>query len=713
MRIASRPKLICRLTHLGLASLVGLAACGLLLLLAAGRVRPAQAAPAAGTIVVTTTIQAAINGAANGDTILIHAGRYTESLTLNKPVSLTAFGDGPVTIVAVTGQRVLTVTGPSITNSTVISGLTFTGGNSASAGGGIRVANSASPLLHSLVITNNRSANNGGGLAVDLPGSLTLVNTEVLSNSAQFSGGGVWSTGGAAVNGGRLEGNQALAGSGGGLMVFDADLAVTGTAFLSNTVADDGAGLYQFGTARSTRLTGATLQGNTSPRRGGGAYVEGALTLDNVSVVSNTATLEGGGVYARGTAVITSGAFLRNQVLTGASLGGGLLVSGTATISGTQLISNTAEGPFLAGARGGQGGGLYANSALTVNGAEFIGNRAGDRGGGALAQAGAALSGGLFQSNRCFDSLCSGGGLLVTGTVRITATQFLTNRAEFDGGGLFATGALTVTSGYFQGNQCTNTCKGGGLRAQSTLLLSDTQFLSNIVRLAGGGAAVTGPATVLGGWFEGNRCTLAACSGGGLSAEDQVGITGTIFLGNQAVSNGSALVHHNGTGRLVNVLFASNIVTGGSVLRLSSFGAVTLLHVTVATPTLANGQAIVAASGPVYITNTIITSHTVAISTTGSASAAVNYSLLFGNTDNYRGSLSIGGNVSGLDPRFSNPAAGDYHLTPSSPAVHAGLGGTGVSTDFEGDPRPLGPQVDIGYDEEDRLLRFFVALIWR
>jgi hypothetical protein len=279
---------------------------------------------------------------------------------------------------------------------------------------------------------------------------------------------------------------------------------------------------------------------------------------------------------------------------------------------------------------------------------------------------------------------------------------------------LFATGALTVTSGYFQGNQCTNTCKGGGLRAQSTLLLSDTAFVSNTVLLSGGGAAALGAMTVLGGQFEGNRCTLAACSGGGLSAEDQLGITGTVFLRNRAVNNGSALVHINGTGRLVNVLFASNIVTGGSVLRLSSFSTVTLLHVTVATPTLANGQAISATGGPVHITNTIITSHSVAINKTGIPNAAVNYSLLFGNTDNFLGSLNIGGqNVLGFDPRFSNPAAGDYHLTPSSPAVHAGLGGTGVSTDFEGDPRPLGPQVDIGYDEEDRLLRFFVALVWR
>jgi pectin methylesterase-like acyl-CoA thioesterase len=74
------------------------------------------------------SIQACIDAANDGDTILIAAGRYTESLTLSKPVSLTGENRDTTIIHAIAGQRVLTVTGATISTTVVISGLTFTGG---------------------------------------------------------------------------------------------------------------------------------------------------------------------------------------------------------------------------------------------------------------------------------------------------------------------------------------------------------------------------------------------------------------------------------------------------------------------------------------------------------------------------------------------------------------------------------------------------------
>ena len=54
---------------------------------------------------------------------------------------------------------------------------------------------------------------------------------------------------------------------------------------------------------------------------------------------------------------------------------------------------------------------------------------------------------------------------------------------------------------------------------------------------------------------------------------------------------------------------------------------------------------------------------------------------------------------------FTNPASGDYHLTPSSPAVDAGLASfssrSAPSSDLEGTPRPFGPAHDVGADETD------------
>ena len=62
----------------------------------------------------------------------------------------------------------------------------------------------------------------------------------------------------------------------------------------------------------------------------------------------------------------------------------------------------------------------------------------------------------------------------------------------------------------------------------------------------------------------------------------------------------------------------------------------------------------------------------------------------------------VDGNLS-QDPLFVNPATGDYHLGPGSPALDTG-DPSGVPpappVDYDGQTRPLGNGVDIGADEE-------------
>lgn len=53
------------------------------------------------------------------------------------------------------------------------------------------------------------------------------------------------------------------------------------------------------------------------------------------------------------------------------------------------------------------------------------------------------------------------------------------------------------------------------------------------------------------------------------------------------------------------------------------------------------------------------------------------------------------------DPAFVDPSAWDYHLTAGSAAIDAGVD-AGVTTDIDGDPRPIGAGVDIGADEYRR-----------
>jgi len=65
--------------------------------------------PYPGLAPCNTTLQACIDGSANGDSINIAPGFYNTSVTLNKAVSLIGAGVGSTFIQALSSQRVVTV----------------------------------------------------------------------------------------------------------------------------------------------------------------------------------------------------------------------------------------------------------------------------------------------------------------------------------------------------------------------------------------------------------------------------------------------------------------------------------------------------------------------------------------------------------------------------------------------------------------------------
>lgn len=52
------------------------------------------------------------------------------------------------------------------------------------------------------------------------------------------------------------------------------------------------------------------------------------------------------------------------------------------------------------------------------------------------------------------------------------------------------------------------------------------------------------------------------------------------------------------------------------------------------------------------------------------------------------------------DPLFVAPDVGDVHLAPGSPAIDAGAGIPGLTTDRDGEPRPQGAAIDVGAFED-------------
>jgi hypothetical protein len=128
------------------------------------------------------TIQAGINAAKNGDTVLVSPGKYVENINFNGKAITVMSAEGPkITIIdGGTVAPVVVFTTNEDTHS-VVNGFTLQNGQ-----GGISI-NSASPTLINNVIKNN-TALNGGGIGV-VDGSPVIAGSLIGGNSAQFGGG--------------------------------------------------------------------------------------------------------------------------------------------------------------------------------------------------------------------------------------------------------------------------------------------------------------------------------------------------------------------------------------------------------------------------------------------------------------------------------------------------------------------------------------------
>lgn len=362
------------------------------------------ARPLAGTIPCSGSIQSCIDAAQDGDTIVVAAGTYTESLTLGKPVSLTGAGSASTVIWALSGQRVLTVTGDAISNTVIISGLTFAGGDVSNGflypdncGGGILISDTAQPLIQNVVITASQ-AYRGGGLCT--ASALNLIGTRLFSNTAVNAGGGIYALNAViALSGGSLERNSCPANGCAGAGLYADGLIADGARFIGNIGEANGGGAQVL----EATLVGAYFEGNRCTHSScyGGGIAAIALNLSGTQFINNRAKSGGAGAYASDTASIFGGRFESNRLTRSTGMGGGLN-AGSLILTGTVFVKNSA------GAGPGVGGGLYA---LT-----------------------ATLTGGQFQINNGY---AGGGGLYVSGALTVNNSLFFDNTAS-DGGGLYA-----------------------------------------------------------------------------------------------------------------------------------------------------------------------------------------------------------------------------------------------------------------------------------
>ena len=137
------------------------------------------------------SIQAAINAATPGATILVAPGTYTENLTLNKSLTLRGNQAGvsacgrsaSESIVTAASGTLLTLVSGSA--GSVIDGFTFSGG--------ARGIESGSGPLNNIQILNNRVVGfTGNGIFLNDPGTDITVNQNSIDGSSKTGGGGLF-----------------------------------------------------------------------------------------------------------------------------------------------------------------------------------------------------------------------------------------------------------------------------------------------------------------------------------------------------------------------------------------------------------------------------------------------------------------------------------------------------------------------------------------
>jgi hypothetical protein len=253
------------------------------------------------------SIQAAIDGASNGDQIEVRPATYTEGINfLGKAIRLYSRDGAATTIISGTGKyhTVQCVLGEGA--DTILEGFTIRNGNANgtgtnSQGGGMLI--SGSPTVFRCTFTAN-AGRDGAGMYV-ASGSPAVSNCTFTSNTSTNCGGGLFiGSSGTVVTECTFTSNTAT-NAGGGIYNNWSGATVTRCTFTSNIATENGGGFYNEG--GSPILTGCTFTGNGA-KYGGAMYNvwnSAAPVVTHCVFLNNSGSIDGGAVLNQAAAVPT------------------------------------------------------------------------------------------------------------------------------------------------------------------------------------------------------------------------------------------------------------------------------------------------------------------------------------------------------------------------------------------------------------------------
>ena len=267
------------------------------------------------------TIQAGIDFADPGDTVLVQPGTYVENINfLGKNITvgsltLTTGDTSYIRQTIIDGDSIgRVVTFESGEDSTaVLNGFTITNGIEwYDVGGGIMCGDSTNPIMTNVIIKGNQ-ANYGGGIYCGTNSSPIFMNVLVDENvaktrSGQGKGGGIY----CGLNSSTSFSNVTITDntaelSGGGIYCGTNSSPIFMNVLVDENVAKTrsgqgkGGGIY-CGLNSSTSFSNVTITDNTAELSGCGIYCDSAeVTLENVTITDNN----DGGIYSENGSDIT------------------------------------------------------------------------------------------------------------------------------------------------------------------------------------------------------------------------------------------------------------------------------------------------------------------------------------------------------------------------------------------------------------------------
>ena len=311
------------------------------------------------------TIQAAIDVAIDGDTVLVAPGTYHQRLDFHgKAITVASLAGPEQTIIDGDGAGSVVSFRSGETRAAVLRGFTIRGGKSINFGGGIYIA-SSSPTVRGNVITGNRSCT-GVGIYSSFGSPLIQANRitgNVIDGCTGGWGIGVYIGGNSAAEilDNEITENTGAAASGGGLALFSAGNASVRNNVIARNATSGPAGCGSGGGLASANFSQATIVGNliveNSACTGGGVYwlgSTGANFFVNNTIANNEAS-SGSGMYV-------SGFDSRNQLhnnIVATRTGPALYCQNGASVSSPTLKSNdifSAQGAAYGGTCADQAG---------------------------------------------------------------------------------------------------------------------------------------------------------------------------------------------------------------------------------------------------------------------------------------------------------------------------------------------------------------------